>query len=122
LKISFKSRQIWIKIKYLPEIILVDWTCKYGTDWKRPICLWVIIVLVIFPIFYFLGNGIISPNAHVGFWESMYFSIVTATTLGYGDLQPKPGMFRLLAAVEAIFGMFMWAIFLTVLAHKYMRR
>lgn len=106
----------------LYEYLLVDFTCKYGTDWKRPIYLWGIAILVVFPLLYFLGNGIISPNDHVGFWESMYFSIVTATTLGYGDLQPKPGIFCLLAAVEAIFGMFMWAIFLTVLAHKYMRR
>lgn len=37
------------------------------------------------------------------FGTALYFSIVTFTTLGYGDFQPSEGM-RLLAAEEALFG------------------
>jgi len=37
------------------------------------------------------------------FPTALYFSIVTFTTLGYGDFQPSEGM-RLLAAQEALFG------------------
>jgi hypothetical protein len=37
------------------------------------------------------------------FWTSLYFSVVTLTTLGYGDFQPLP-QFRILAAFEAMSG------------------
>ena len=36
-------------------------------------------------------------------WDAAYFSIVTWTTLGYGDLQPR-GRCRLVAASEALIG------------------
>ena len=35
--------------------------------------------------------------------DGLYFSIVTWTTLGYGDFQPKPEL-RLMAAAQAVFG------------------
>lgn len=37
------------------------------------------------------------------FWECLYFSLVTFTTLGYGDLQPH-GLARVLAVIEAFGG------------------
>jgi len=52
--------------------------------------------------------------------ECLYFSVVTATTLGYGDLHPV-GWGKAIASAEAIFGMFMWAVFLAVFSRKYMR-
>ena len=45
---------------------------------------------------------------------------MTATTLGYGDIRPV-GVGRLLASAEAIFGTFMWAVFLVVISRRYMR-
>jgi hypothetical protein len=36
-------------------------------------------------------------------WDFLYFSIVTWTTLGYGDLRPSPAS-RLFAASEALLG------------------
>ncbi len=44
-----------------------------------------------------------SVTAPVGFWNCLYFSIVTFTTLGYGDFQPAPPI-RLLAGLEALMG------------------
>jgi len=35
--------------------------------------------------------------------RGIYFSTVTWTTLGYGDVQPKPDI-RLIAALEALLG------------------
>lgn len=37
-------------------------------------------------------------------WDALYFSFVTITTLGYGDIQPT-GFARLLAAGEAVWGL-----------------
>jgi len=39
----------------------------------------------------------------VSWTDALYFSIVTWTTLGYGDFQPQE-YFRLFAAIEAIYG------------------
>lgn len=41
-----------------------------------------------------------------GFWQGVYFSIVTLTTLGYGDLVPPEGA-ELVAALCAIAGLFL---------------
>lgn len=38
-----------------------------------------------------------------GFWDGLYFSIVSFTTLGYGDFQPYQPM-RMFSALQALFG------------------
>ncbi len=98
------------------EFLLADMTCRYGTDWKRPIALWVIAVLFLFPLAYWITGGV---RVH-SFFDYLYFSIVTATTLGYGDLHPV-GVGKMIASIEAVYGTFMWAVFLAVFAMKYMR-
>ena len=51
--------------------------------------------------------GLIGRSGHPlepSFWDALYFSVTTFTTLGYGDLQPMPEM-RLATSVEALAGM-----------------
>ncbi|WP_297536476.1 potassium channel family protein [Thermococcus sp.] len=102
------------------EWLFADLTCKYGTDWKRPIIIWLFAVNVLFPLLFFVTNSVQGISKVMTFLDYEYFSIVTATTLGYGDYHPV-GVGRAIASVEALFGMFMWAVFLTVFARKYMR-
>jgi hypothetical protein len=40
------------------------------------------------------------------FWDSVYFSVVTFTTLGYGDITPKTLLLKSLAGSEALLGAF----------------
>jgi len=44
------------------------------------------------------------------FGRMLYFSAVTITTVGYGDVVPLSGVARLLAAVEATFGIVLLAL------------
>ena len=44
-----------------------------------------------------------TAQAAIGFADAVYFSVVTWTTLGYGDILPRSD-FRLFAAIEAIYG------------------
>jgi voltage-gated potassium channel Kch len=37
-------------------------------------------------------------------WDALYFSFVTITTLGYGDIQPA-GFARVIATMEAVWGL-----------------
>lgn len=46
----------------------------------------------------------------------MYFSVVTITTLGYGDITPQTEMARSLAALESIFGIVLIGLFLNSVA------
>jgi uncharacterized protein YjbI with pentapeptide repeats len=52
-----------------------------------------------------------------GIVTALYFSIVTFTTLGYGDLKPRYE-FRLLAASEAVIGLLLSGMFLFTLARR----
>jgi len=52
--------------------------------------------------------------------EAFHFSVVTFTTLGYGDFEPKP-RWRWLADLEAVLGAALLATFVVCLTRKYMR-
>ena len=52
-----------------------------------------------------------------GLQNALYFSIVTFTTLGYGDITPT-AEFRLLAASEALVGVMLTGLFLFCLARR----
>ncbi len=113
-------RSFILKAEVLFEWLFADLTCKYGTDWKRPILIWLTAVNAFFPFLFLATESVKGLSGSLGLLDYEYFSVVTATTLGYGDYHPV-GIGRGIASVEALFGMFMWAVFLTVFARKYMR-
>jgi hypothetical protein len=51
--------------------------------------------------------------------EILYFSIVTMSTVGYGDVLPTSEFTRMLAAVEAVFGQFYVAVIVAVFVGMY---
>lgn len=51
------------------------------------------------------------------FIQSIYFSVITITTLGYGDITPATEVARLLTAVEALSGIIIIGLFLNAIAH-----
>jgi len=103
----------------------------YGERPTRP--LWAGgVVILLWSLVYWLGgivDGVVVdpatkqelPNVVHGFWTALYFSVVTFTTLGYGDLQPPPGPMRLFAGTEAILGACLMALFIVCLARKFTR-
>ncbi len=52
------------------------------------------------------------PLQRIG--NSLYFSLITSTTVGYGDLVPQ-GLGKFFAATEAVFGYFVFAVFIAKL-------
>jgi len=113
-------KKLLLQVEVAFEWLFADLTCKYGTDWKRPILIWLAAVNLFFPLLYLLTKSVEGLSSTMGVLDYEYFSVVTATTLGYGDYHPI-GVGRAIASLEALFGMFMWAVFLTVFARKYMR-
>jgi hypothetical protein len=47
----------------------------------------------------------LSPEAHSGFFDALYISLVNLTSLGYGDVAPTAQLLRILSPVETVFGL-----------------
>jgi len=60
-----------------------------------------------------------SENSEIrNFPDSLYFSLITFTTLGYGDFRPLEGLGRFLAGSEAFIGALMMALFVYTFARR----
>jgi len=58
-----------------------------------------------------------------GFWDYVYYSTITFTTVGYGDFVPKAAAaYKLLAGSEAFIGIFMMGLFVFSLGRRYSSR
>ena len=77
-----------------------------------------VVIVLIFALFYWLlcpNNGITEGvSLNTSFWNAIYFSIVTISSLGYGDLHPI-GWSRTLAAIEVIIGLSLMGIIIAKL-------
>jgi len=95
----------------------------YGEKPLRPLLAGVAVILAC-ALVYWLFSGACHSTATAevaGFFDSLYFSIVTFTTLGYGDLRPIATTFRLIAAGEALSGAALMALFVVSLARRFTR-
>ena len=96
--------------------------CGYGERANRVIAGSLVIVFFL-ALLYFISQAVVKqadPSHIPGFLESLYFSFVTFTTLGYGDYAPTQ-TFQLVATAEAFFGAFMIALFVLVFGRKMLR-
>lgn len=109
----------------------IDLFCGYGEAPLRIIGISIIIILICATLYTFTGlnyqNEIVSYNSNATMYENfklflscLYYSIVTFTTLGYGDFTPV-GISRAIAAVEAFTGSFTLALFVVVFVKKMTR-
>ncbi|MCV6639641.1 pentapeptide repeat-containing protein [Candidatus Albibeggiatoa sp. nov. NOAA] len=110
---------------------MVDLLCGYGEKPFR-VAGFSSGFIIFFAICYFLlgiqsssGMLVFHPNNTMlenlqNFANCFYFSVVTFTTLGYGDIAPV-GLSRLFAALEAFSGTFMTALFVVVFVKKMTR-
>lgn len=83
---------------------------------------------ILFAIFYFLlateapaqapTQLAAIPNAGLRFFNALYFSLITATSTGYGDIVPM-GFSKVLAAIQCIFALLVFAVFVTKLVSRH---
>lgn len=94
-------------------------TTGYGEKPLNPlICSGVILMGYSLVYHYFSALQNTSTQATVtNFWDSLYFSIVTFSTLGYGDISPIKN-FRLIASSEALLGLLFTGLFIFTISRR----
>ena len=111
-------------LAYIPSLIM-NFLCGYGERPSR-IILSSSVVISLYAILFSALNAVDSSSLStykMSFSDYLYFSIVTFTTVGYGDFIPKASaLFRLLSASEAFLGAFMIGLFIFTLARRYSAR
>jgi len=116
------------KIKAFFEWLIADVSCEYGTNWIR-LFVWTAGIILSFPFFYFIGNKIermgyiegMSGGLLANLGDCFYYSVVTFTTLGYGDMSPVGPIMKLLSSIQSFLGAVFMALIVVVLARKWMR-
>ncbi len=100
-----------LRLKYFLKYIYSGFLNLLWGYSERPSRVFIISIFTIFVfsvLYCFLPSS--SPDTHNNFGNSLYFSMVTFTTLGYGDISQKIILLKLLSGLEAIMGMSFWGI------------
>ncbi len=87
------------------------------------VLIWWGIIIAIFGSVYWVTGGVVRGDTPIVWYENYYFSVVTFTTLGFGDLQPQSNMplVQICAMIEAVTGAFMMALFVLTFGRKMIR-
>ncbi len=107
----------WFEYKFL------EVTCLYGDSFLR----WGVTAVafgILLAFFYFLIDIPVEESQKMvtdlgGHWfDYIYFSIITLTSLGFGDFVPLTFAGKVLTTIEAFFGFVMLGIFITLIQKK----
>ena len=52
------------------------------------------------------------------FYDSLYFTVITMTTIGYGDITPASTTGKIVIAVEGLFGFFLFALAASIIVRR----
>ena len=110
-------------VRLLPELIFGKMLFGYGERPARVLIASALIILFC-AFFYCAPNALSSRTGTIepSFMQGLYFSTITFTTLGYGDLYPATdSTSRIVAMTEAVSGVFMMALFVVCLAKRFSR-
>lgn len=104
------------------EYAFLDISCKYGDSFARWGLTAFLFALVMAGIYFLidlslpLGNRMVGINGH--WFDYIYYSLITVTSLGYGDILPTTFATKFLASFEVFFGFIMLGVFVNLIQKK----
>lgn len=111
------------KIKKI-ALFLYCLSSNYGESPKRVLwnCFWILLIstFIVFGLEIAVGSGQ-EANSLTVFINSGYFSVVTFTTLGYGDFYPEEVWGQLCASCISLLGLIYSSLFMVSVVRKYSR-
>jgi len=141
LKIKFFTKWLFSKksLNWL-KLVIASFIYGYGENPWRVIC-FALIIIFLFAIILNFSGIVISDRTNLiiefikesqgdeytlkylgpilgSFLNCLYFSVVTFTTLGYGDFQPAVGLSRFFVSLESIIGAITMALFVYTFARR----
>ncbi|WP_339102546.1 pentapeptide repeat-containing protein [Haloterrigena salinisoli] len=137
-EMNFRRTRAWQVGDYLQAVKLAGsrWVMQYGTSPWRVVATSLLLIAVCAGLYPLTGGirevgtdtaityAIDDPTETPGpvlvrtLLKSLYFSVVTFATLGYGDIQPVGGWARALASVETLLGSLLMALLVFVLTQS----
>ncbi len=112
--------------KYSFKLLVFDWMGLYATSPARVIFSIAIIQIIfssLYSLFAMLGIGDVVSSLDpepMLFFKSMYFSVITFFTVGYGDFIPL-GYSRILSGLVGFMGVFLMSYFTVAFVRKILR-
>ncbi|MDP8239209.1 MAG: potassium channel family protein [Candidatus Hatepunaea meridiana] len=104
-------KKAWSTLIYLIEEVRLRW---YIIIFSMVVLIWGFLYYCFTAIGHGIGlNGI--PLVNISLWNSLYFSVVTISSLGYGDMHPV-GISKLFVCLEVLIGFVIMGILLAKLS------
>jgi len=78
-------------------------------------------VFLVLAAFLFSSAYLISLLEHArlgNYWNALYFTWITMTTIGYGDLTPQSFEGRLLASIDGLIGIVLFGVVVWLITHS----
>lgn len=99
------------------------WVWWATSDCGRSLARWSFLIAILTVVFAFAYMGVaLDYGDHRTALSPLYFSVVTMTTLGYGDVLPASAMAQTVAMVQVILGYLMLGGLLSIFSNKMARR
>lgn len=106
-------------ILYIPTLIFASDMLSRPRSYKRSMLLLFLNYLEIvfaFAVLYTLGDNMNKPFTH--WFDAIYFSIITANSVGYGDFYPITPFAKVLVSIQAMFFLSFVVLFLNFFSAK----
>jgi hypothetical protein len=106
-------------VLYIPTLIFASDMLSRPKSYKRSMLLLFLNYLEIvfaFAVLYTLGDNMNKPFTH--WFDAVYFSIITANSVGYGDFYPVTPYAKVLVSIQAMFFLSFVVLFLNFFSAK----
>ncbi|RUT84547.1 MULTISPECIES: potassium channel family protein [unclassified Mesorhizobium] len=109
----------WRKRRAGSWLLYAFWriTSSYGESLRR----WLFCTMTTILVFAALYEVTHSAQPTINFWDNLYCSVVTFTSLGYGDIHPSGLLGKFLASMEIGSGLIAFGILMSFISKRFSR-